>query len=69
MLACLGGLGVVDLARASALPPVGCGSGESGAGPLDHGVAFELGEGGVFLLFRSTFRLGCTRLGSPGIFG
>ena len=41
-----GGVGVVNLAWASALSPIGCGSGQPGAGPLDHGVAFELGEGG-----------------------
>ena len=45
-LAGFGGIGVVDLAWASTLAPVGCGSGQPGAGALDHGVAFELGEGG-----------------------
>ncbi len=29
----------------AALAPVGCGSGQPGAGALDHGVAFQLGEG------------------------
>ena len=42
----LGGIGVVDLAWASALASVGGGGGQPGAGALDHGVAFELGEGG-----------------------
>ena len=45
-LAGFGGIGVVDLAGASALAPVGCGGGQPGAGALDHGVAFELGERG-----------------------
>ena len=45
-LAGFGGVGVVDLAWASALAPVGGGSGQPGAGPFDHGVAFELGERG-----------------------
>jgi hypothetical protein len=42
----LSGIGVDNLAWASALAPVGCRSGQPGAGPLDHRVAFELGEGG-----------------------
>jgi hypothetical protein len=45
-LTCFGGIGVVDLAWASALAPVRCGSDETGPGPFDHGVAFELGECG-----------------------
>jgi hypothetical protein len=39
-------MSVVDLARASALAPIGCSSGQPGAGALDHGVPFKLGEGG-----------------------
>jgi hypothetical protein len=42
----LSGVGVVDLAWPSAFSSVGCGSVQPGTGPLDHGVAFELGEGG-----------------------
>ena len=42
----LGGGGVVDLSGTSALAPVGGGSGQPGSGALDHGVAFELSEGG-----------------------
>ena len=34
------------LRRASALAPVGCGGGQPGTGPLDHGVAFQLRERG-----------------------
>ena len=46
-LACLRGVGVVHLAGASTLPSVRGRSDQSGAGPLDHGVAFELSEGGA----------------------
>jgi hypothetical protein len=42
-------VGVVDLAWTSALASVGCRSRGSGAGPLDHGVAFELSEGAIRL--------------------
>jgi hypothetical protein len=41
-----GGIGVVHLARTPTLAPVRCGSDQPGTGPLDHGVAFELGECG-----------------------
>ena len=41
-----GGIGVVNFAWASALAPVRCRSDETGPGALDHGVAFELSEGG-----------------------
>jgi hypothetical protein len=41
-----GGIGVVHLAWTPALPPIRCGSDETGPGPFDHGVAFELGECG-----------------------
>src|SRR3954468_11226424 len=40
-----GRIGVIDLARTPALTSVGGCRSKTGAGALDHGVAFELSEG------------------------